>query len=129
MDYRLNVHDSLSHIEKNLENKISLDELARRAYLSKYHYHRLFHKITGEPLTQYIRKRRMRKAAEALAQTDRPIIEIALAYQYGSQESFSRAFQKMYGVTPGKYRKLHAQSRCGHIVKFPVSGRAMDMAA
>ncbi len=129
MDYRLKVKDSLKYIEKNLDDKISLDDLAQKANLSKYYYHRLFHQIVGDPVTKYISKRRMEKAAEELIQTDQPIIEIALRYQYSSQESFSRAFRKIYGLTPGKYRKTHVSSKYSIINRNTYAGEIMNMAA
>lgn len=110
MDYRSKIRDSRNYIEKNLDQKISLDDLARKVHLSKYYYHRLFHKMEGESITKFINKRRMEQAADALVKTNQPIIEIALKYQYGSQESFSRAFKRVYGLTPGKYRKTHLKS-------------------
>ena len=130
MDYHSKVHDSLEYIEKNLEDKINLDDLAQKAYLSKYHYHRLFHKITGESVTRYITKRRMEKAAEELVQTDRPIIDIALRYQYASQESFSRAFTRIYDLTPGKYRRVYGSGKFNNVIKFSsYFNRVTDMAA
>lgn len=62
MDYHSKVRDSLKYIEENLKESIDLDDLAKKAYLSKYHYHRIFHKISGESLTRYITRRRMGKA-------------------------------------------------------------------
>ena len=130
MDCSLKVHDSLTYIEKNLDDKISLEELAQQAHLSKYHYHRLFHKIVGESVTRYINKRRMEKASEELARTDQPIIDIALKYQYASQESFSRAFRRLYGLTPGKYRKIYAGSkRYGAVNVSAYFSKTMDIAA
>lgn len=111
MDYQVTLHGSVEYIEKNLKEKINLDDLAHKANLSKYHYHRLFHKIVGDSVSRYITKRRMEKAAEDLIQTEQPIINIALNYQYASQESFSRAFMRIYGLTPGKYRKIFGGSR------------------
>lgn len=111
MDYHAKVHDSLKYIEENLDGKINLDDLAQKAHLSKYHYHRIFHKTTGQSVTKYITKRRMEKASEELVQTNRPIIDIALQYQYASQEAFSRAFLRVNGLMPGKYRAVHRSGR------------------
>jgi AraC-like DNA-binding protein len=130
MDHGLRVQDSLEYIEKNLSDKISLDDLAKSACLSKYHYHRLFHKAVGESVNKYISKKRMENAARELAQTDQPIIEIALKYQYGSQESFSRAFKRVYDLTPGKYRKMFSYSRqCNIRHLHSYSNQITDIAA
>lgn len=130
MDYRSEVLDSLTYIEENLENAISLDELAQTVHLSKYHYHRLFHKIAGESVSKYINRRRMEKAAEELVKTDEPIINIALKYQYSSQEAFSRAFQQIYGITPGKYRKVNRNSKSYHVIRLSmVIKKNADIAA
>lgn len=130
MDYHSKVRDSLAYIEQNLDDKINLDDLAQKAYLSKYHYHRLFHKITGESVTRYITRRRMEKAAEELVQTDQPIIDIALKYQYAAQESFSRAFMRIYGLTPGKYRKVYGRGKVKNVIKLSsYFNKITDMAA
>ncbi len=130
MDHHSKVSDSLEYIEKNLDNRIKLDDLAQKAFLSKYHYHRLFHKITGESVTRYITKRRMEKAAEELVQTEHPIIDIALKYQYASQESFSRAFMRIYDLTPGKYRRLYGNNKFNNVINLSsYLNRITNMAA
>ncbi len=130
MDYRSKVLASLTYIEQNLDDKISLDALAGTVHLSKYHYHRLFHKIAGESVSKYINKRRMEKASEELVQTEQPIIDIALKYQYGSQEAFSRAFRQIYGLTPGRYRRTYtAGTRSKVISQGLYLGKTMNIAA
>ncbi len=129
MDYCSQMKDSVRYIEENLEDKISLEVLAEKANLSKYYYHRLFSKITGESVTKYINRRRMEKASQELIRTDQPIIEIALKYQYGSQEAFSRAFMRVYGMAPGRYRKSYT-GRAGEATKSSACfNKIMDMAA
>ena len=110
---------ALEYIQKNLGEHIGLDDLARETYLSKYHFHRQFHKTVGESVSRYVSRKRLESAARELELTDGPILRIALKYQYGSQESFSRAFKRLHGVTPGQYRKrftsrkLDVQARLG----------------
>ena len=118
MDRNLKVSASLEYIEDNLDSDIRLEDLARKVHLSKYHYHRLFHKMTGESVTKYITRLRMKNAGEDLIKTDQPIIDIALKYQYSSQEAFSRAFGRIYGTTPGRYRKTYGHGRVSNIMKF-----------
>ncbi|HHV11055.1 MAG TPA: helix-turn-helix transcriptional regulator [Clostridiales bacterium] len=130
MDYCSQMKDSVQYIEENLDSKISLEALAEKAHLSKYYYHRLFSRIMGESVTKYINRRRMEKASEELVQTAQPIIELALKYQYGSQEAFSRAFMRIYGMTPGKYRKSYMGGRGGDVTKSNYYfNKIMDMAA
>lgn len=129
MDHSLNVRNSLQYIENNLSEKISLDDLAKRACLSKYHYHRLFHKAIGESVNKYISKKRMQNAAKELIETDQPIIEIALKYQYGSQEAFSRAFKRIYDLTPGKYRKIACGNKSNILHLCSYVNQIKDIAA
>ena len=129
MEYNSKLNDTLEYIEMNLEDKLSLDGLAQKAHLSKYYYHRLFHQEVGESVTRYISRRRMERASEELVNTDQPIINIALKYQYGSQESFSRAFLRLYGLTPGKYRRKHSGIKSAAVNITAYSNRFIDHAA
>jgi AraC-like DNA-binding protein len=101
----------LDYIERHLNRKLGLEELAGVAYLSKYHFHRLFRRETGEPVTRYITKRRLARACADLALTEDRILDIALRYQYGSHEAFTRAFKRVYAVTPDEYRRQSLPSQ------------------
>ncbi|MDD7793100.1 helix-turn-helix transcriptional regulator [Clostridium sp. 'White wine YQ'] len=109
MDHDLCIKESIEYIENNLKGKIELKELADKAFLSKYHYHRIFHAIVGEPVAEYVRKRRLEEAANELISTDNKIVDIALKYQFGSQETFTKAFKKVYGVPPREFRENRSQ--------------------
>jgi len=98
------IKKSIEYIEDNLDNKIELKELADKAFLSKYHFHRVFHSVVGEPVAEYIRKRRLKEAASELVTTDNKIVDIALKYQFSSQEAFTKAFKRIYGVPPREFR-------------------------
>lgn len=105
MDYKERIQASIEYIEGNLKEEISLDNLAKQTFLSKYHYHRLFHELVGETVMTYVRKRRLNEAAKELLEGETKIVDIALKYQFSSQESFSRAFKKMFQVSPGEFRR------------------------
>ena len=105
MDLYERIKKTLDHIETHLTEELSLDELAQIACFSKFHYHRLFVALIGETVMDYIRKRRLTLAAKEIVQTKRKIIEIAFDYQFNSQENFTRAFKKYFGITPGECRK------------------------
>jgi AraC-like DNA-binding protein len=105
MEHEQELRRSLDYIEENLSGKLRLEDISRIACLSKYHYHRLFRKLNGEPLMKYITRRRMARAASELVRTDARILDIAVKYQFSSQEAFTRAFKSLYGLSPGEYRK------------------------
>ncbi|CAB1245588.1 Transposon Tn10 TetD protein [Clostridiaceae bacterium BL-3] len=105
MNYNACIRKSIEYINNNLDKKIGLEDIAGKVFLSKFHFHRIFHAATGKSVAEYIRRRRLEKAARELVNTDSKIVNIALKYQFSSQESFTRAFKKLYGVPPRKFRK------------------------
>lgn len=105
MNYDACIKKSIDYIEDNLDKKIELEELAGKVFLSKYHFHRKFHSVVGEPVAEYIRKKRLTEAAKELLQSNEKIIDIALKYQFSSQETFTKAFKKLYGIPPREFRR------------------------
>lgn len=103
--YREAVIRATDQIERQLRDSISLDEIARRAGFSLWHFHRIFAELTGESLGSYIRRRRLTAAAEELKHTRRPILELALDFQFESHEAFTRAFRALFEVTPSQFRR------------------------
>lgn len=95
----------LSYIEANPNQNLTLERLAKELHYSKYYMARTFKKDTGMTLCKYIQGRRLEAAARELAETKRPVVEIALEAGYGSQQAFARAFRREYGCTPRTYRK------------------------
>jgi AraC family transcriptional regulator len=108
MDYKEKIQNSIEYIEKNLNEKILLENLAKQSFLSKYYYHRVFHELVGETVMAYIRKRRLTEAAKELMESNAKLVDVALKYQFGSQETFSRAFKRMFKVSPGEFRRSEA---------------------
>lgn len=104
--YRAMIQQSLFYIETHLHEQIGLEEVASEALLSPYHYHRIFRNEVGMTVVDYIRNRRMSLASTVLRTTDVGILDIALACGFESQEAFTRAFRKLYGMPPGRFRKL-----------------------
>ncbi len=104
MDNKTTIKKSIQYIEENLNEEISLKVIAKRVHFSEFHFHRLFKSITGSTVMEYVRKKRLEKAAEILSETSEKITDIAYKYQYSSEEAFSRAFKKAYGNSPRDYR-------------------------
>lgn len=94
MNYILLIQKSIDYIEKHLSEALKLDEIAKQSHFSEFHFDRLFHKTVGVSVMEYVRKRRLSEAAIELIETDEKITDIALKFQFSSEESFSRAFKK-----------------------------------
>ncbi|MBU2512522.1 GyrI-like domain-containing protein [bacterium] len=105
MSYIESINRAIDFIERNLKKPIQVEDIASAAYYSKYHFQRLFSLLTGETVGSYLRKRRLTEAANELVNTDRNIIDIALDYQFHSQESFGRSFKDHFGNTPYHFRR------------------------
>lgn len=115
MDTLENMRRALDYIEENLDNEIEYAKIAEIALCSQYHFQRMFVFLTGIPLSEYIRRRRLTLAALDLQNSDARVIDIALKYGYSSADAFSRAFQTMHNITPSQARNkgvlLKAQPR------------------
>lgn len=93
------------YLRDNLDRAPSLDELARVAHLSSYHFHRIFTAVTGETVNSFTVRLRLEKAARLLRYSGNPITEIALDCGFSSSSTFSRSFRQYFGISPSRYRK------------------------
>ena len=99
MEWLKHMNDALAYIEDNLDSEISMEKASQLACCSQYHFQRMFSYIIGVPLSEYIRRRRLTKAALDLQKGDK-VIEVALRYSYESPTAFNRAFQSVHGIPP-----------------------------
>lgn len=104
MDTLERFNAALAYIEMNLDNEIDNKEISKIALCSPYQFQSLFAAMSGITLAEYIRSRRLDRAAFDLQNTNERISEIALKYGYDSPTAFNRAFQKMHGMPPSKVR-------------------------
>src|SRR5262245_13954487 len=98
-DYQTRINRVLAHVTAGLDADMSVEELARVANLSAFHFHRVFRAITGETIGGLVRRLRLERAGKALRR-GAPLIEVALDAGYGSPEAFGRAFREAFGLTP-----------------------------
>lgn len=87
-----------------LDERLVPADLARAAAFSPWHFHRVFQALTGETPAGYVRKRRFAEICRLLCGTSAPIAVLALDCGFGSQATFTRAFTRAIGVSPGRYR-------------------------
>lgn len=100
MKWMKQLSQAVDYIESNLAGTVSYDEAAKIACCSTYYFQRMFSLIVGISLSEYIRRRRMTKAAFELQTSDTKVMNIGLKYGYVSPTSFNRAFQSVHGVSP-----------------------------
>jgi len=102
---------TISHIDDNLRNGLSLLELAQYAAVSPAHFSRAFKRYTGMTLTDYALARRVIIAKEHLVQGDETMAAVADACGFDSLPHFYRQFKKLTGTTPAAYRRTMNSSR------------------
>lgn len=112
MELILRMNDALNYIEENLTNEMDYGALARVAACSSYHFSRLFSSVTGVPLSEYIRRRRLTLAAVDLQGGELKVIDLALKYGYDSPDSFCRAFKTVHGITPSRAKEQGSSLKC-----------------
>ncbi|TXL75995.1 AraC family transcriptional regulator [Vineibacter terrae] len=93
------------HIAEHLDEPLVLERLAAVACFSPFHFHRIYSAMTGETVSDTVRRGRLQRAATQLISSDQPIATIAQAAGYGSTAAFARAFAAAHGLPPGAFRK------------------------
>lgn len=112
MEWILRMNQALEYLEEHLTQEADLEEAARIACCSVYHFQRIFPCLAGIPLSEYLRRRRMSLAAADLL-AGQKVVEVALKYGYDSPTAFNRAFQSVHGMPPSKAQEG------AHLKAFP----------
>ena len=102
---------SIDYIERHLDERLDIADIADKAALSPFYYQRIFGALCGLTVGEYIRGRRMTQAAQELSCTDVLVIDVAHRYGYDSPDSFTKAFQRFHGITPMRAREAGAHLR------------------
>ncbi|HCM88303.1 MULTISPECIES: helix-turn-helix domain-containing protein [Vagococcus] len=95
----------IKYVEEYYQQKITLQEIAQKEYLSEAYLSRLFKEETGVNFTDYVDYIRLNHAVEELRSSRLPILSIALNNGFSTGKRFSKLFKKKYGMTPNFYRK------------------------
>lgn len=110
LTYQQRIGLVLRHIEQHLDARPDLEELARIACFSPYHFHRIFSSMVGESVAAYVRRLLLERAAMQLGHSTESVTQIALGAGYDSVDAFTRAFRAHMGMLPSEYRR-----RQGHL--------------
>jgi transcriptional regulator GlxA family with amidase domain len=98
------VVEAIRLVESDAARPVRLHDLAASAGMSKYHFLRVFRRLTGMTPYQYLLSARMRRAALELASSRRPVLDIALDAGFGDLSTFNHRFRDAFGATPTQYR-------------------------
>lgn len=98
------IKEALSFIEQNFQNDITVEEIAACCGLNRSYFGKIFHEVLGKSPQEFLISYRMTKATELLKLTSLSIAEVGSAVGYSNQLHFSRAFKKIYGISPRQWR-------------------------
>lgn len=91
------------YIDENFQETLDLEDISSKAYLSRFHFHRLFTRIYRRTPHQYLTQKRLDKAKDLLSE-NRPVTEVCNEVGFESIGSFSTLFKKEIGFAPQYYR-------------------------
>src|SRR3954469_15094754 len=92
-EYTQRVNRVIDHLRGNLDRQVRLEELAKVACFSEFHFHRIFGAVSGETLNEFTNRLRLEKAARLLRYSAQNLTDIALDCGFSSSATFSRAFR------------------------------------
>lgn len=107
------LHRARHFIELHVTNKVDLDAVSRHCGLSKFHLVRMFKEAFGTTPIQYQLGLRIEQAKRLLASRHLTINDVAHQVGYDSVSSFTRAFRRVVGISPGNYRRVVYKGRAG----------------
>jgi AraC family transcriptional regulator len=101
---------AVEFMHDNCARELGLNEIAEAAYLSPFHFARLFKKITGATPHAYLASLRVERARRLLAETDLTLADVGARVGYESQSHFTKVFREATGLTPRAFREASRQS-------------------
>ena len=93
------------YIMAHYQEEVTLPDLAKAALYSPWHALRAFSELVGKTPMEYLRAVRLSSAAKQLRDTNRSVLDVALASAFGSHEGFTKAFSREFAISPQRYRK------------------------
>lgn len=104
MDWTTRLMQAVEYLEESLETEVIIERAAELANCSLFHFCRMFEVVVGTSPAEYVRRRRLSKAALDLAAGRVRVIDAAMHCGYETPESFARAFKRAFGITPSEAR-------------------------
>lgn len=122
MEWLDKMMDAIDYMEKHMEEQLNIEEAAKAAYSSTFHFQRMFHMLTGMTVAEYMRKRKLTLAAQELVMSkDARVLDVALKYGYDTPESFAKAFRRVHGISPSAAREPEVNLKAYPRISFHLS--------
>ena len=99
------IQKALDWLEDNLSETIDSQRLRDRAGLSEFYFQKLFARLVGKTVFEYVKLRRLEKAADMLRESRLRVADVAFEMGFENHETFTRAFKEKYGMTPKEYQR------------------------
>ncbi len=104
-EYRRRISLAMNYISHHLDRELRLDEIAKAASFSPFHFHRIFKAVVGETVSEFTWRLRLEMAANRLLTRRRqPITEIACDCGFSSSQNLAKAFRQRFGMSPSEFR-------------------------
>ena len=126
MEWIERLNDAINYIEEHLTDEIDYEQLGRIACCSSYHFQRMFAYMSGVPLSEYIRRRKMSLAAVDIQSKGMKIIDVAVKYGYSSPTAFNRAFQSVHGTAPSVVKKEGVSIKSFPPITFKITVKGVE---
>ena len=124
MEWINRLNRAVDYLEEHLEEP-DLREAAKIACCAPYHFQRMFTLLAGTPLSEYLRRRKMSRAAADL-QSGEKIVDVALKYGYSSPTAFNRAFQAVHGLPPSAAKAPGAVLKSYPPLRFAITVQGVE---
>jgi AraC family transcriptional regulator len=122
LDYVARVNRAIDHVTRNLAQPLKLDEVAKVAAFSPFHFHRIFRAMVGETLHDFVKRTRLERALYLRSHSRQSLTEIALAVGFNSSSDFARSFKAHFGVSARAF-DLDAWRKARHEELMPKVAR------
>jgi AraC family transcriptional regulator len=104
-------------VHANIEEELSLKEMARSVGLSTAHFSQMFRKSTGESPHQFVLRQRIERAKEMLRTAEDRVLDVAIARGFKTQQHFARVFRQICGASPTEYREEFVEAPSGNAIE------------
>ncbi len=120
------IKEVVRYLEQHCSEPLNLEQAAKIANLSPFHFHRVFKALVGETVAEFIRRMRHEKAAQSLMFQDKSVTTVAFEFGFSSSQAMARSFKTYLGVTPSQikecqtvesYSALMRNSKIGSILR------------